>query len=55
MHLEMDFCVERRLRRAVLPHTKTLAVFPPTNPRDRTRLWARVVARGPGGVKAQED
>lgn len=31
-----------RLRRAVLPHTKTLAVFPPANPRDRTRLWARV-------------
>lgn len=31
-----------RLRRAVLPHTKTLAVFPPANPRDRTRLWTRV-------------
>lgn len=45
MHLEMHFLCTAppsRLHRAVLPHTKTLAVFPPANPRDRTRLWARV-------------
>lgn len=49
------FCVQRRLH-AVLPHTKTLAVFPSTNPRDRTRLWARVArVHAASGVKAQED
>lgn len=48
------FCVQRRLH-AVLPHTKTLAVFPSTNPRDRTRLWARVArVQAASGVKAQE-
>lgn len=49
------FCVQGRLH-AVLPHTKTLAVFPSTNPRDRTRLWARVArVQAASGVKAQED